>query len=70
MDRLAEFDLTLTLCFTPARLGVEPHHTSPPLDLTLFADFCEAVISRYGSTVGLPPFRSRATPQLPLVPSS
>ncbi|MBA2448040.1 MAG: beta-xylosidase [Chloroflexi bacterium] len=47
MDELAEFDLTLTLCFTPAHLGVQPHHTSPPVDSSLFADFCEAVVGRY-----------------------
>jgi beta-xylosidase len=47
LDRLAEFDLTLTLCFTPARAGRAPHHTSPPLNLGDFADFCEAVVRRY-----------------------
>jgi beta-xylosidase len=47
LDRLADFDLTLTLCFTPARAGRAPHHTSPPVHLSDFADFCEAVLSRY-----------------------
>jgi beta-xylosidase len=47
IHELADFDLTLTLCFTPARLGLVPHHTSPPVDLSLFADFCEAVVRRY-----------------------
>jgi beta-xylosidase len=47
LDELAEFDILLTLCFTPARFGVEPHYTSPPLDLTRYADFCEAVARRY-----------------------
>src|SRR5919206_580888 len=47
MAELADFDLTLTLCFTPARLGLAPHHTSPPRDLTAFADFCQAVAERY-----------------------
>ena len=48
MQRLAHFDVTLTLCFTPARAGRSPHHTSPPINLGDFADFCEAIISRYG----------------------
>jgi hypothetical protein len=47
MHRLAPFDVTLTLCFTPARAGRQPHHTSPPVRLADFADFCEAVVSRY-----------------------
>jgi beta-xylosidase len=47
MRELADFDLTLTLCFTPAELGIEPHHTSPPRETGAFADFCEAVVRRY-----------------------
>ena len=47
MRELADFDVLLTLCFTPARLGIQPHHTSPPMDPASFADFCEAVIRRY-----------------------
>ena len=50
MDALSPFEVTLTLCFTPAHLGVEPHHTSPPFDLARFADFCEAVVRRYALT--------------------
>jgi hypothetical protein len=44
---LSPFDVTLTLCFTPARAGRAPHHTSPPLKLADFADFCEVVVGRY-----------------------
>jgi beta-xylosidase len=47
MRRLERFDVTLTLCFTPARAGRTPHHTSPPLELSDFADFCEAIVKRY-----------------------
>ena len=47
MRQLAPFDLTVTLCFTPAALGTRPHHTSPPVDVGAFADFCEAVVRRY-----------------------
>ena len=62
MAELAEFDLTLTLCFTPAELGIQPHHTSPPVDVSLFADFCEAVVRRYrrsGAIVAEPPAEHR-----------
>jgi hypothetical protein len=47
MRRLEPFDVTLTLCFTPARAGQAPHHTSPPLRLEDFADFCETIVRRY-----------------------
>jgi beta-xylosidase len=47
MHRLAAFQITLTLCFTPARAGRQPHHTSPPINVTDFADFCEAIVRRY-----------------------
>ena len=30
MQALDEFDITMTLCFTPEHLGVAPHYTSPP----------------------------------------
>jgi hypothetical protein len=51
LGALDEFDLTLTLCFTPARLGRLPHHTSPPRDLAGFAEFCAAVVQRYESRI-------------------
>jgi beta-xylosidase len=47
MDRLAPYEVMVTLCFTPARSGRVAHHTSPPLNLRDFADFCEAVVRRY-----------------------
>jgi beta-xylosidase len=49
MSELESFDVTLTLCFTPARAGRTPHHTSPPLNLNDFADFCETVVDRYAA---------------------
>jgi len=49
MRRLAAYDVTLTLCFTPARAGREPHHTSPPVNLGDFADFCDTIVRRYGT---------------------
>ncbi|HET8612997.1 MAG TPA: glycosyl hydrolase [Sphingomonas sp.] len=47
MEALADFDLTLTFCFTPEEEGIAPHHTSPPRDPQAFADFCAAMIERY-----------------------
>jgi len=55
MDALAEFDVTLTFCFTPEHRGIAPHHTSPPLDPEEFADFCAHMISRYCDMTGLSP---------------
>ena len=47
MQALEEFDVTLTLCFTPESHGLRPHHTSPPRDVRAFADFCAAQVRRY-----------------------
>jgi beta-xylosidase len=47
MEALAEFDVTLTFCFTPEHRGIAPHHTSPPLDVDEFATFCAAMVERY-----------------------
>ncbi|QEH77699.1 beta-xylosidase [Sphingomonas sp. C8-2] len=47
MEALAEFDVTVTFCFTPEHLGMVPHHTSAPADPTAFADFCAEMIDRY-----------------------
>ncbi|HET6317932.1 MAG TPA: beta-xylosidase, partial [Chloroflexota bacterium] len=51
MERLSDFEVTLTLCFTPQRAGRTPHHTSPPIHLGDFADFCETVLSRYAGVL-------------------
>jgi beta-xylosidase len=53
MQALEPFEVTLTLCFTPARAGRTPHHTSPPLHLADFADFCETVVRRYATPTQL-----------------
>jgi beta-xylosidase len=47
MAALAEFDVTVTFCFTPEHRGMAPHHSSPPLDPSEFAEFCAAMIRRY-----------------------
>jgi len=47
MEALAEFDVTLTFCFTPEHRAIAPHHTSAPLVPEEFADFCARMIERY-----------------------
>ena len=47
MEALKDFRVSMTLCFTPAHLGLEEHHTSPPKDPEDFARFAEWAVSRY-----------------------
>ncbi len=47
MTALAPFKVSLTLCFTPAHLGLEEHHTSPPRNIQDFADFALWAVERY-----------------------
>ncbi len=47
MKALEPFDVTLTYCFTPPERGRRPDHTSPPLHLEEFADFCARMTRRY-----------------------
>jgi len=47
MSALEEFAVTVTFCFTPESRGVRPHHTSPPLDVAEFAEFCASMTRRY-----------------------
>jgi beta-xylosidase len=49
MRALADFDLTVTYCFTPEHLGERPHHSSPPRSSAEFADFCARMTRRYGA---------------------
>ncbi len=53
MEALADFDVTVTFCFTPAHRGLAPHHTSPPLEPSEYAEFCARMVHRYA-----PPHRS------------
>src|SRR5262245_7220578 len=53
MEALVGFDVTLTFCFTPEHRGIAPHHTSPPLDPSEYADFCAAMLERYVRRTGL-----------------
>jgi len=48
MRLLDDFTVTLTFCFTPETSGILPHHTSPPRNIEQYADFCAAMIRRYG----------------------
>ncbi|HEY0014546.1 MAG TPA: beta-xylosidase [Allosphingosinicella sp.] len=47
MEMLQDFNVTVTFCFTPEHLGLAPHHTSAPIDVSQFADFCARMIDRY-----------------------
>ena len=47
MAMLEPFKVAVTLCFTPAHLGVEQHHTSPPRDVNQFAEFAAWAAERY-----------------------
>ncbi|MGH9413128.1 MAG: beta-xylosidase [Terriglobales bacterium] len=50
MHTLEEFDLTLTLCYTPKHLGIEPHYASPPqpAGVAEFGRFAAWAAQRYG----------------------
>jgi beta-xylosidase len=50
MEALADFDVTLTFCFTPEHRGMMPHHTSAPLVPEEFAEFCASMIRRYAGS--------------------
>jgi beta-xylosidase len=47
MAALADFNVTLTFCFTPEHRGIAPHHSSAPLVKEEFADFCARMVARY-----------------------
>lgn len=47
MAALAEFEVTVTFCFTPEHKGLAAHHTSPPRDPNEFAEFCADMVARY-----------------------
>jgi beta-xylosidase len=64
MDALAEFQVAVTFCFTPEHRGIEPHHTSPPLDVNEFADFCAQMVDRYCAKTGLAPSAAPSDPAI------
>jgi beta-xylosidase len=55
MEALAEFDVTLTFCFTPEHRGLQPHHTSAPIEPSEYAEFCARMIARYAPAVQTAP---------------
>jgi beta-xylosidase len=60
MDALADFDLTITLCFTPPSRGRRACHTSPPQVIEEFAWFTEEIVRRYVLQEGWQPPATRA----------
>lgn len=60
MEALADFEVTVTFCFTPEHRGLEPHHTSPPQVAEEFAEFCAAMVRRYAPSSPAPAGRAHA----------
>lgn len=52
MEALRDFDVTVTYCFTPEHLGIQPHHTSAPHHPEQFAEFCAEMTGRYAKPAG------------------
>ena len=68
MHALAEFEVTLTFCFTPESHGVMPHYTSPPQRIEEFAEFCVEMVRRYSRPCSVPP-RSCNADLMPVHPN-
>lgn len=49
MSALAPFEVCATLCFTPGSRGIRDDHTSPPVDVSEFADFARLMTERYAA---------------------
>jgi beta-xylosidase len=49
MEAVADFDVTVTYCFTPEHRGIAPHHSSAPQVPEEFAEFCATMTRRYAS---------------------
>lgn len=47
MAALADFDVTVTYCFTPEEEGQWPHYTAVPKHPERFAEFCATMTRRY-----------------------
>jgi beta-xylosidase len=68
MSRLAEFELTLILCFTPPSRGVQAEASSPPRDIREFGWFTREIIERYYLRPMGRPSRLEAPPSVSPVP--
>jgi beta-xylosidase len=55
MEALADFDVTITFCFTPEHRGAGKHHTSPPFVAEEYAAFCAQMVRRYTARYGIAP---------------
>jgi beta-xylosidase len=64
MEALADFDVTVTFCFTPEHRGIEAHHTSPPLVTEEFAAFCADMVRRYAGPPKTLPTTAPAEPAM------
>jgi len=64
MERLAEFDVTLTFCFTPEHRGIAAHHTSAPQVHEEFAQFCAEMVERYAPAKPASSQRKSISPSL------
>jgi len=64
MQMLGDFNVTLTLCFTPEHLGVVPHYTSPPKSSQDFANFCAWAVSRYAAPGSSPRLEQLSGPEV------
>jgi beta-xylosidase len=53
MRALDDFDVTLTMCFTPDHRGLLPHHTSAPQVPQEYAEFCARMVRRYAPALVL-----------------
>jgi beta-xylosidase len=60
MEALADFDVTVTFCFTPEHRGIAPHHTSAPQVIEEYAEFCAAMVRRYAAE----PVKAATSPAL------
>ena len=59
MEALADFNVTVTFCFTPEHLGIAPHHSSAVHEPEAFADFCAWMIDRYApASAAMPAVRT------------
>jgi len=67
MEALSGFEVTVTFCFTPEQLGIQPHHTSAPRDPQQYVEFCLEMLDRYARYIR-PPSDQAAQPHTIMPP--